>query len=233
MTVQSLSFRSDGLRLYGVLHLPERSLPPVIVGSHGLLGNRKSAKQVALADACTNAGMAFFRFDHRGCGDSDPPPTGEDVLTGRISDLIHAVAFATGLNETGSCFGLFGSSMGGAAALGAAPVLTPTAVVTWAAPLTSDGLNAASPDAALPPGWQLSRFDFSDRLSSICNILIFHGKNDDVVPVANATAIHAGAAEPKSLMLLEDEDHRMQSTDHQEMFVYRSVAWYREHLSAC
>jgi fermentation-respiration switch protein FrsA (DUF1100 family) len=121
--------------------------------------------------------------------------------------------------------------MGGAVSIGAATVLNPAAVVTWAAPLTSDGLNTSSPEAVLPSGMRLSPFDLSDRLGGISRLLVFHGKNDDVVPVANAAAIHAGAAEPKSLVLLDGEDHRMQSMDHQEMFISRTVAWYREHLS--
>ena len=66
-----LSFSSDGFRLSGTLHLPGMPLPPIVVGSHGLLSSGSSPKQIELARQCSENGMAFFRFDHRGCGHSD------------------------------------------------------------------------------------------------------------------------------------------------------------------
>ncbi len=67
----------------GTLHLPDRSRPPVVIGSHGLFGTAGSAKQVDLAVACVAAGIGFFRFDHRGCGHSTGDFARVTTLTGR------------------------------------------------------------------------------------------------------------------------------------------------------
>ncbi|MBR9980379.1 MAG: damage-inducible protein CinA, partial [Desulfatitalea sp.] len=60
---------SDGHRLTGTLHLPDVERPPVVIGCHGLLADRRSPKQIALASALGRLGIAYLRFDHRGCGD--------------------------------------------------------------------------------------------------------------------------------------------------------------------
>lgn len=65
-----IQFAADGFRLKGTLHLPAADNPPVVIGCHGLLSDRSSPKQIALAEACNALGLAFFRFDHRGCGES-------------------------------------------------------------------------------------------------------------------------------------------------------------------
>ena len=70
-TAQSLPFLADGLKLYGVLHLPDCPPKALIVGCHGLMSDKASPKQVELARRCVNWGAAYFRFDHRGCGESE------------------------------------------------------------------------------------------------------------------------------------------------------------------
>ena len=68
---KKITFSSNGFLLSGALHLPTTDLPPVVIGSHGLLSNSSSPKQIQLARKCNEYGIAFFRFDHRGCGQSD------------------------------------------------------------------------------------------------------------------------------------------------------------------
>ena len=67
---ENISFNSDSLKLKGVLHLPDDGQPPVVIGSHGLYSSGSSPKQIALAEQCNRLGIAYFRFDHRGCGSS-------------------------------------------------------------------------------------------------------------------------------------------------------------------
>ena len=66
-----ITFDVDGLKLSGILHLPEQSPVALIVGVHGLMADKNSPKQIALAKRVTSIKMAYFRFDHRGCGDSE------------------------------------------------------------------------------------------------------------------------------------------------------------------
>ena len=61
---------------------------PLVVGCHGLLSDRRSPKQTALAGACQRQGMAYFRFDHRGCGESEGRLEEHTTLEARCSDLL-------------------------------------------------------------------------------------------------------------------------------------------------
>ncbi len=140
-TEQSVSFVADGLHLSGVLHLPKREPLAVVIGCHGLMADKNSPKQIALARGCTATGMAYFRFDHRGCGDSEGVFETDTTLEKRTSDLtaaVHAVNHTLGKTMP---IGLFGSSLGGTVCLTAAQNLSPFAVVTLAAPVQSRSIQ--------------------------------------------------------------------------------------------
>jgi predicted acyl esterase len=86
--IKKITFLSDGFKLYGTLHLPPAERPPVVIGSHGLLSSSSSPKQIALARACTAAGIAYFRFDHRGRGKSEGVFKEVTSLKARCTDLL-------------------------------------------------------------------------------------------------------------------------------------------------
>ena len=132
-----IRFDSDDLVLCGTLHLPANDHPPIIIGSHGLYSNRNSPKQIALARACNALEMAYFRFDHRGCGSSQGEFEQVTSLANRCTDLKMAVAAIKNRPEIGPGIGLFGSSMGGTVCLSTAAMIEANTVVTFAAPLCS------------------------------------------------------------------------------------------------
>ncbi len=113
-----LTFTSANIHLEGVFHLPDKDNPPVVIGSHGLLSTKESPKQIALAEKCTEMGVAYFRIDHTGCGSSKGTFT-ETTLDTRINDVLSAAHFLTENRLTSNKIMLFGSSMGGATAIGA------------------------------------------------------------------------------------------------------------------
>jgi len=136
--MQKTIFFSYGIyQLHGTLHLPDCQNPPVVVGSHGLLSNGDSPKQIALADECVQQGMAYFRYDHRGCGKSTGEFSIATTFNGRCQDLRNAVKTVSELPETGDAIALFGSSFGGAISLALAEELNICSIVTVAAPLRS------------------------------------------------------------------------------------------------
>ena len=77
---------------------------------------------------------------------------------------------------------------------------------------------------------QKRRFDITDRLSAIFNILIFHGEADDVVPVSHAEEIYKFAKQPKKLIKQEQGDHPMSNEAHQKRFVREAVLWFQSGL---
>jgi alpha-beta hydrolase superfamily lysophospholipase len=68
--METVAFKSDEYTLMGSLHLPGDKPAPFVIGCHGLIADRRSPKQVGLAHACCRQGIGYFRFDHRGCGES-------------------------------------------------------------------------------------------------------------------------------------------------------------------
>ena len=233
---QMIHFDSDDYRLCGMLHLPETETPPVIIGSHGLFSTGDSPKQTALAEQCVKKGMAFFRFDHRGCGGSDGDFAFATTFAGRCRDLIRAIEVMQDRPETGSRIGLFGSSFGGAACLSVAAQFDISAMVTVAAPLFSESIR--SPNINDPANSPLIEaldksalfFDLRDRIGNINHLLIFHGDKDDTVPFSNALELYSKALEPKQLICQKNGDHPMSDPLHQKEFINLAAGWFKTYL---
>ena len=71
MNVEKVFFQSEGQRLTGVLHLPDRDNPPCVIASHGLLSSKDSEKYIGLGERFSREGFAMLRFDVRGIGESE------------------------------------------------------------------------------------------------------------------------------------------------------------------
>ena len=230
---EEISFNTDGLKLKGVLHLPDTiERTPVAIGSHGLYSSGNSPKQIALADHCNRLGIAYFRFDHRGCGRSEGEFDRVTSLEARCRDLIAAVVAINSRIDTGDRLGLFGSSMGGTVCLSTAARLTADAVVTCAAPIRSNltGNPSEISRAEIVFDAAKRQFDIKEGLSNISNILIFHGDADDVVPVSHAGEIYKLAHKPKKLIIQKQGDHPMSNVEHQKAFVREASQWFRQGL---
>lgn len=233
---EKISFSSDGLALEGTLHLPLVKTPPTVIGSHGLFSSSDSPKQIALAKRCNARGIAFFRFDHRGCGRSQGDFATVTSLKSRVRDLSCAVQLIRDRRDTGERIGLFGSSMGGAVCLTLAKSLKIKALVTVAAPVNSDSVNAAlsrTGDEPMPDNLidkNSFQFDISGHLEGIHDYLIFHGDNDEVVPVSHARRIYRHAKKPKKLIIQKSGDHRMSNYNHQQEFIKQATKWFIQHL---
>ncbi len=236
MTQRSIWFESDGLKLHGTLHLPDNPNPPIIIGAHGLMSNGDSPKQIALAEICNGIGIAYFRFDHRGCGQSEGDFAAITSFDGRCRDLLDGIQSLLSLDITDGRIALFGSSLGGAVVLSTAGQLNPQAIVTVAAPVRSASIqppyiNDADNQQMLET---LNRkklsFDIADRIKGVNNLLIFHGDADPIVPYENALEIHELAGEPKELVRLENGDHPMSDESHQTLFMEQTIAWFQNKL---
>jgi len=232
----NITFESNGFRLKGMLHLPETNLPPVVIGSHGLLSNSYSPKQIALARECNSHGMAYFRFDHRGCGQSDGVFNEITSLNGRRNDLVSAVKTIQMRKDIGKKIGLFGSSMGGAVCISVADVLDIDAWVTYASPVRSSSIITAlkeSDDAnKIKPllDQKFLKWDISDQLKHLHHIFILHGDSDKIVPPANAHEIFTKSNDPKKLILQKGGNHLMSNKKHQKNFLREAVNWFKKWL---
>lgn len=226
-----LAFSSDGYRLQGTLHLPDVPHPNLIVGSHGLYSSGASPKQCELAGRCCQMGLAYFRFDHRGCGRSEGRFEKVTTLAGRRNDVVDAVAFLRKKFDLGPKLGLFGSSLGGATCLAAAGVLTPFRLVTLAAPVDSHSILTASTkhEAPVPPLFfkDAFQFDLRQNLGAIKGLLIIHGDDDEVIPPPHADIIFEHVGNPKKRLFVSGGDHRLSRRDHQRRFIRETLDWFK------
>jgi alpha-beta hydrolase superfamily lysophospholipase len=235
--VQEIFFATpDGLTLRGWLHLPTARRPPVVIGCHGLFSSGDSHKQQVLARNCNQRGLAFLRFDHRGCGQSEGDFKTVTSLQGRSLDLAGAVAMLGARMELAPRVGLFGSSMGGAVCLAMAGRLKAKAVVTLAAPIRSQPvLGALSRSAERERVFALLdpanlQFDVSDKIDGVHALMLFHGDADTVVPVASAHEIYSRAGDPKAMRIHPRGDHQMSAPRDQAVFQQEAADWFARHL---
>ena len=228
--VKRVTFKADGFRLRGTLHLPEVDHPPLVIGSHGLLSTRRSPKQIALAESCNAAGIAYFRFDHRGCSDSDGTFHKVTSLNSRVDDIHAALKHLRETESISNRIGFFGSSYGGAVSISMASVIPADALVTVAAPVRSRTINTATHErqTGIILDEQMLAFDICDSLSRVGNIFVIHGDADEIVPVSDAREIHESAGAPKQLWIQSGGDHRMSDPDLQYEFIKRASDWFKE-----
>ena len=230
--IKEIQFLSETFWLKGYLHLPPVVKPPFIIGSHGLLSDKDSPKQIALARHCNQCQMAYFRFDHRGCGESKAPFNEVTSLQARCTDLKAAANMLLSRSDLGNRMGLFGSSMGGSVCLSAARELSAGAIVTWAAPIRSADLIAQQDQTATgsESPFEKHPFDIRPAIDGLRNVLIFHGDADQTVPIAHAHEIAERAGDPKKLVIFSRSDHRMSRPADQRAFVQEAARWFQSFL---
>ena len=230
---KKITFLSDGFLLKGILHLPAGvNRPPVVIGSHGIFSSEESPKLIAMAEECNKNGIGFFRFSHRGRGESEGIKD-TTSFSARCEDLRSAIKIIQARNDTGDKIGLFGSSMGGAVCLSVASMFNIEAIVTFAAPINSGFLTDAIEESDDFKGFKplfnkkSFQFDISNKISKIHHILIVHGGADNVVPPSHARKIYKKVSKPKRLIIQRQGNHIMSDKKHQEEFIPESANWFK------
>ncbi|WP_158299740.1 alpha/beta hydrolase [Glycomyces paridis] len=134
--MESLDIEHRGRTLRGVLHLPAGPAvaAPALVLCHGFGGNRAEFGYtfVRLARRLAAAGVAAYRFDFAGCGESDGDFT-ELTVSDQVSQVV-AVVDALGAHPAldPSRISLLGMSLGGLTASLAAARRPVRSLALWA-----------------------------------------------------------------------------------------------------
>lgn len=111
MREEKVYFESNGIKLAGVLHLPDKRAPGVIL-CHGAGGHKEYHKWEA--DPLVEVGFAVLRFDFRGCGRSEGT-RGLIKASDEIRDLKNAITYLQSRSEVNEeSIGVCGHSLGGA-----------------------------------------------------------------------------------------------------------------------
>jgi uncharacterized protein len=116
-----VSFQSAGLRLHGVIGVPETSRAgerrAAFLVLHGFGSNSESSNVLQPTRVLNEFGYVTLRFDMRGCGKSEGE-FGRVICLEQVEDLNNALAFlATNPAVDPARIGAIGSSFGGAVAV--------------------------------------------------------------------------------------------------------------------
>ena len=123
---QRVQFSSDGLKLAGVLHLPDDlkkgERRPAFMVLHGFGSNKDSSVPTAATKLFTSLGYVVLRFDMRGCGDSEGD-RGRTICLEQVEDTRHALEYLQTRDEVQKDrIAVYGQSFGAAVAVYAAGV---------------------------------------------------------------------------------------------------------------
>ncbi len=173
------SYRSEGLKIYGLLTIPNGNRPqagwPAIVFLHGYIPPaqyRTTERYKAYVDSLARAGYIVFKIDLRGHGNSEGSPSGAYWSPDYTVDTLNAFASLARFPQANpERIGLWGHSMGGFLTL-RAMVVEPRirAGVIWAGVVgTYEDLLyrwRRGPGAQIPPGALRRREMFLARYGS-------------------------------------------------------------------
>lgn len=249
-TRQVVSYRSDGLKIYGLLTVPSGTPPPGgwpgIVFNHGYIPPaeyRTTERYVAYQDAFARAGFVTLKSDYRGHGDSEGEARGGYNDPGYTVDVLNAAAsLKSDPRVNARRLGLWGHSMGGQLSL-RAMLVDPDlkAASLWAGVMA--GYDVLATDWNPPAGEQRPLDDFNRRYLRLLSpnaslgdlrgrpLQLHHGTADKDVPysfqVALANDMRA-AGQPFTAFKYEGDDHNL--SGNLGLALRRSVQFFKDQL---
>lgn len=235
MSIDKVTFKSDGQKVSGILHLPGRERPPCVIASHGLLSSKDSEKYIALGEGLAKEGIAMLRFDFRGIGESEGGMN-DDTVSRRVADLGSAIDFIRSYSDLGDRIGLIGSSLGGFVSLIKASIEKEVkAIAIWATPFHMDDLGSKKQEEEHPlPGeaffQDLPKHRLLPLLPMVSNCLVIHGEEDELVPLEQSWKIFQHLSLPKEILVIGGADHRLTNPKHRQRAIHLSVEWFKKYL---
>ena len=196
----------DGLTLKAWYAPPKAADGPVVIyfcGNAGHIGYR-AFKVRRLLDA----GFGALLVGYRGFGGNPGHPT----EAGLYADGRAALQFLAGNGLTGARIALYGESLGSGVAVRMAREqagVTPVAAVVLETPYTSIADVAAWHYPFAPARWLVrDRFDAFSAIGAIrAPLLVFHAKDDGIIPIDLARRLFDAAAEPKEARWFDAGGH--------------------------
>lgn len=228
MRTERLRFAgSQSAELAAILNTPDEGAPAAFaLFAHCFTCSKDFTAIVNISKALVAKGIAVFRFDFTGLGESEGE-FAETTLSSNVEDLVAAADYMN--REFSGPKILIGHSFGGAAIIQAAGKIgSCRAVATIAAPYDPTHIadlldldkkfeSADTIDVAIAGRTFQLRRQFLDDIrdekmkGAIGQLgkplLIFHSPLDNTVGIDNAGKIFQAARHPKSFISLDDADH--------------------------
>lgn len=252
MNVSKIIFKNRaGHHLEAILEQPFQQQPKAYaLFVHCFSCGKNLPAAVRISHALTLAGIAVFRFDFTGLGESEGDFSTTNFDT-NLTDIADAVHYLTETYEAPSL--LIGHSLGGTAVLHSAPSLPSIkAVVTIAAPATAAhvlGLFGGTTSSILKESKatfvlagkeveinrqfieSVENQDISILISALrVPLLILHAPGDNVVSIDDAAKIYEQAHHPKSFLSLDGADHLLKREKDATYAANMIAAWVMKYL---
>ncbi len=241
---------SAGENLAGILDLPAGEPRAFALFAHCFTCSKNLKAATNISRAITAAKIAVLRFDFTGLGQSGGKF--EDTsFSSNVDDLLSAARWLAAEHRAPAL--LVGHSLGGTAVLQAAPSIdSAVAVATIGSPADpqhvahlfrdSEAQLRADGIAEVQLGGRpfnvreeflddLARHDLPGAISGLRKaLLVMHAPLDEVVEVANASALFAAAKHPKSFVSLDRSDHLMSREEDSQYAGQVLAAWATRYL---
>lgn len=241
---------ASGQLLVGRLDSPEGRLRGQALFAHCFTCGKDSLAAYRVSRALARRGVAVFRFDFTGLGDSGGD-FGNTNFSSNIADLVAAATHLRGMGRPPDL--LVGHSLGGSAVLAAAHQLPEVrAVATIAAPSDPAHVAGLLPKNFLQMGsdphvevelggrkFRIQRQFLADaaeyQLGRMIGtlgraLLVLHSPADEVVEISHATRIFVAAAHPKSFVALDGAGHLLAKRDEASYAAEVVAAWSSRYL---
>ena len=197
----------DGVRLHGWLVRPSISggeSTRVLLWLHGNSGNI-GHRAAAVAAMARGLGAPVMIVDYRGYGRSEGSPAEEGLYRDAEAAFDHIAARP---EFSGSSIVVFGRSLGAAVAVELA-TRRPVEALVLESPFTSVSEMARLRNRFLPSRLLVrARFDSLAKMAEVrAPVLVFHGTDDEIVPVDMGRRVYEEAVGRKRLFLLEGAMH--------------------------
>lgn len=257
---EAITLTNKGEKIFGILHRPlQQERAPVIVICPGFGGNKcgKFRIFVTLGKELAKLGIAVFRFDYRGSGDSEGE-FNDITLEGKISDTERCLEFLSQDPQIDSTrIGLLGRSLGGAIAVLTArrkPIIQ--SLVLWAPVFKSDpwrelwetvkssgnfdrtkheilkNLPVAIPNVEFLN--QFFKLDIEKELEGLRHIplLHIHGAQDRIVRIEHAQEYEKArvGVDHTRFVKLPQSDHDFSDPQEQAIAIRETCQWYEKTL---
>ncbi len=253
--MKKVSFKSDSFKLAGVLHLPTKPTKKVIIMAHGLRVDKdEGGIFIRAANKLTKLGVATFRFDFRGCGESTGKFANRTISTD-VQDLAKAFKFMK--NQGYQEFGLLGASWGGGIGV---MLLKDNPEIVKSLVLWNPALDYKSGINKLIVPWikgkikdsihqrslkiKAEKFDFSKDLiiqmtrykpykilnTISCPTLILHGDKDEKVPLEDSIKYHKLIKGPKKLKVIKDSPHGFHTPNAEKEAIKLTYNFFKENF---
>lgn len=247
--MQKITFKnSEGTKLVGALHVPDEKTDAAVIVAHGFTSNKDRGRFKKLAKALTKSGIAAFRFDFGGSGESEDR---EIIVKKQVDDLTSAVELLK--DKEYKHIGVLGESLGGMVALKAYSKDI-GAMVLWA-PVTQDKDKEAALDKEqkeelqekgyytrpkegrvfkMPQEYldERKNFDYKSVLGSVeIPVMVVHGTADEAVPIQDSEEAITLLPEGSRLEKIENwehGDHKME--EDMDIIIPKTVKWFKNHL---